>query len=461
MAALLFVASALALGTLWVAWSRHARAELDARLDAISARHEPYLMEYFSTPSLPANENAVTYLIRAAESVSDEVITPASSATAYPPYRADSPQWISEADAAVRANARSLEDARTARAVPGVDWNFHPTPTEPGPNMSGLNTLRNLANALADAALDVHAHGDDHEAIERIHDLIREADAIDQWPAVFSHLTAIGMESLAIDFLAEIAPELRIAGSAESPPVLPISAADPADIRRLISTLLDDRAALSRAVRVSTYERAAALASIANVRAHATVLRPMLDLEAVRILDDFANVLLAENQTDWVSAARILPDDILLSENRSSSPAPDRGYRESRMISSQVLFPHRHFEVFVEWVAIGRRRALATSLAIQLFRADQHRWPAALDELVPRFLPAVPTDRLDPRNRPIRYLMEHPTPAIDRPMLLYDAPTDPGPPPSAPVFSNGGAGPKWLDVSHWSPPPATARTPAR
>ena len=60
------------------------------------------------------------------------------------------------------------------------------------------------------------------------------------------------------------------------------------------------------------------------------------------------------------------------------------------------------------------RRVVAIMLAIQLYKFDhQNKLPAALSDLVPTYLPAVPRDPFDPANGPIRYLPKR------RPPILY------------------------------------------
>ena len=58
------------------------------------------------------------------------------------------------------------------------------------------------------------------------------------------------------------------------------------------------------------------------------------------------------------------------------------------------------------------RRMAATAVAIRLYEWDHGRRPATLDELVPKYLPAVPADPFTADGSPIRYL-----PEAERPLL--------------------------------------------
>ncbi|MCE7974100.1 MAG: hypothetical protein DYG92_07205 [Leptolyngbya sp. PLA1] len=49
----------------------------------------------------------------------------------------------------------------------------------------------------------------------------------------------------------------------------------------------------------------------------------------------------------------------------------------------------------------ARRAAVLVRLALELHKRETGRWPASLDELVPRYLPSVPSDPFD--GKPLRY----------------------------------------------------------
>jgi hypothetical protein len=53
--------------------------------------------------------------------------------------------------------------------------------------------------------------------------------------------------------------------------------------------------------------------------------------------------------------------------------------------------------------AVAQRRMLIVSLALRLYYADQNKFPASLDELVPKYLPSVPQDPFMPAGTPLRY----------------------------------------------------------
>ncbi|MCI0335695.1 MAG: hypothetical protein L0228_21015 [Planctomycetes bacterium] len=73
-------------------------------------------------------------------------------------------------------------------------------------------------------------------------------------------------------------------------------------------------------------------------------------------------------------------------------------------------------------------RLLISELALTRFHHDHDRWPAALAELVPKYLPAIPADPFDPTGQPIRYLR------TDETYVLYSV--------GANGADEGGAAPK-------------------
>src|SRR5436190_374255 len=100
---------------------------------------------------------------------------------AYPPRF----RWL------IRLALASIALARQARSHPHVDWGIPLTRPSFSILLPSLNTSRNLANLLADAALHAHLHGDDAEAVERLRDLHYLARAVDRQPFLISHLVSV------------------------------------------------------------------------------------------------------------------------------------------------------------------------------------------------------------------------------------------------------------------------------
>jgi hypothetical protein len=72
-----------------------------------------------------------------------------------------------------------------------------------------------------------------------------------------------------------------------------------------------------------------------------------------------------------------------------------------------ILRPSVDRAVVQHFAGRTNRHLAATALAINLYRADHNgAFPAKLDELVPKYLPAVPADPLLAAESPIGYITD-------------------------------------------------------
>ena len=169
-----------------------------------------------------------------------------------------------------------------------------------------------------------------------------------------------------------------------------------ATVERLVRQLRDESAvaaAWERAVRGSVFFT---VADMAYVGSRLRVLAPMADLEVARTADRFASALAAARQPD-------LPAAVAAAGPRWSSPAVKR-YPLIYPSADDPSAPRcgRQFsDQSADWVpaaianhfrVVAVRRATAVLLALRLYRLDHGRWPAAVADLAPAYLPAVPLD---------------------------------------------------------------------
>jgi len=68
------------------------------------------------------------------------------------------------------------------------------------------------------------------------------------------------------------------------------------------------------------------------------------------------------------------------------------------------------------WIAMQRRDATLTALALELYRREHGEWPETLAELTPRLMPTVPVDQYD--GQPLKYRL------IDGQPILYSVGAD-------------------------------------
>jgi hypothetical protein len=122
----------------------------------------------------------------------------------------------------------------------------------------------------------------------------------------------------------------------------------------------------------------------------------------------------------------------------------------------------------MNWRVAMDRRLAAVGLAVQLYRAEHDRWPASMDELVPKYLPQVPRDPMAADGSGLRYLLVRGglPGGGDRPLAYSAGPDGAFGTANPPVLPNYGwmtsTGDQWRDLARWQPPaPATTQPVAR
>ncbi|HEX4793776.1 MAG TPA: hypothetical protein VH370_08295 [Humisphaera sp.] len=446
---------------LWLWWAHIANQRLAAQVAAIAARGEPLYPKDFDPPPVPAGQNAATYFAAACSAIVFPPATPSSSSMSYAGYPPFPQAWHDAANQAVAANQQTLQLARKAQAYAQADWGHgHAAhraqwPMRASPNLNGL---RYLANLLGDAALLAHEQGNDLEAIERIRDLLHEADAIDNHSiSIINHLTGYGIEALAVDRLEVIAPDLRVdtelgATPAPSPKGSPAAAAT---IREMIHELLNEQWSHERSLACALAIRMEEFDTLDELSERSDLLKPMVQLDAVRLLEDTQWGLRAVEQPNWPSAeAMLAARPRLFAESSSYGPQPaETKIRFSHFLASEVGMRIESL-ILQEFRHVAERRVAATALAVRLYRAEHHSWPARLDDLCPGFLPTVPIDPFSADGKPLGYVILRAVlpGGADRPLLFLNAPNetvDKAPP--QPSFGWAGKNTQWRDLARWAP----------
>jgi hypothetical protein len=439
---------------LWLWWAHVAHARLQARIDAILARHEPLYPSDFFPTALPDDQNAANYYRAAIAAKAPNVDSPGSSNfhfNNYPPYP---PVWFQLADGAVVANPRTLALVRQARKFDRAQWVVNPSNPVIATPLSHLNPSRDLANLVADAGLDAHLHRDDAEAIERIRDVLHQARALNDVTLV-TRLTSLGIQSLAMDRLETItSDDLQI--ETGNSPGASRNAASRQTVIELIGELCDEETPRHWRRNALLGERMTQFDMTMWYANHATLLRPMFQLEAVRCLENGEYNLHASEQPDWRAAKAVLAAPPLLQTVApfSATPRPDAP-RFSRILTSVLLGSvDRYIEV--EFRMTAERRVAAVMLATRLYRTDHGHWPTNLDELVPRYLPHVPLDPFMSVDTRIGYVVlpKGLPDGRDRPMVYFE-PSGQGTtslPAGNPIFGwQSVRSRQWRDLTTWAP----------
>lgn len=459
-----------------LAWGRHMSGALADAEAAARARGGAVTVDDLNrADDIPQATNAATYYKQATAALRP-VYGPSSSTlywAEYPPYP---PAWHKLADAAVRANGPAFTLARAARPHPRSDWGTRYTsPLLMSPTMT-LNTSRELANQLADAALYEHVQGDDAAAIEYARDVLHLSRSLDQETTLIHHLVAIGIEAVALQRLMIIAPALDITPGADLPAgtVPPGGAARRGQVEALIRDLLEKP--------VPGERTAAALRGTEAVLARDTlrwftrsnwIIAPAIDgLDRQVLTSAEANARAATQPTAALASA--------------ATPAPPASGNavSTRVSAAGAATPTKSAGALADWFGgiranhsavieqdmriLAERRMAAVSLAARLYGIDHAGdWPHKLDELVPRYLPAVPRDPFRADGGPLAYLVtKNPVDGAERPVVYHvssdgaaETPSDGSTLPPEPTYSwtigrtpgRASAPDQWRDLSRFAP----------
>jgi hypothetical protein len=422
-AAILFV---LALIGLRIWWGHVAEARLQAKIAEYRAEGEPVLVEDFVYPPIPDAENGARFIQRAAAQMSgalelDDVIVGLRDGTL----------GAADAHAFLESYADPLQLAHEARLRTSVDWGVALTSPVFGTMVLSLAPQRELAKALCIAAHYEHAIGDDAAAVESLRDVLglgRHFSAPQHF--LIGWLGGVSMDSLAVRTIEEIATNLRVGEASVSADGVDHSAKR-AQVSELIRELLDVAPLVESWKWAMQSERmgqldamhsmisgrngtgllagisppASTQSLVTMVRSGATfIIAPAWKLDAPRLMERCDNYLRAADQENWPAAQRsLLPDPVTVSHDGAAGIA---------RVFSRMLTPSFAAALKQQYVAMTNRRFAATALAIRVYELEHGRRPAALADLVPEYLPAVPLDPLDPNDGPLRYTPDAPWPLL-------------------------------------------------
>jgi hypothetical protein len=406
--AVLVVTAIIALIGLRLWWGHVADRELQEMANAAHARGEPFWPEDFDPAPVPDANNAGLSLSKAAAAIvmNTQYNTVNDSNSSDLP----TPALLQTIGAVLTTNRSSLQLARQARSQTQIDWGIRartPVLTTYLPSRL-LTGQRHLANLLSWAALHAHATGNDLEAIEYLRDILRQAEALAHaTPTLVSDMVVTGIVKLAADRVHDLAWDLSLEG--ESSPAK--SPATRKQVRDLIAELLNEESFRQGAVLSWEGERMMNLDAVHHVRGGFVdpvlqfwFVKPMFDLDGVRLARSDEGRARATTQPNWPAAKKQIAS---ASNDDTSSIA-----RLTQLIST-VMEPSTERAILLQFRALTERRVAAIELAIRLYRVDHHgNYPASLNELTPRYLPAVPLDPMAVGATPMRYRPEAKPPVV-------------------------------------------------
>jgi len=387
----------LLLAACWLQWSWRANAALDLELSLIRMRCQS--VSESEIVSVERDDAAAALFFQAID--------------AYQPsgrgYSRDdlpkSPAWLASAQQQMFTQNRSLDLVRTARNASSAIA-AATRPDDPS-QVRGFRAL-SLFCLLNDLALYSHQAGDDAAAVQYLLDseaffrFIYTTPAPSEVPHL-NQLYALRSCGTIPARVRVIAVRLVSASSATTRP------ADPQQVRLLIKQLLDTPVLLVGYHKSIVLVRSAQLDRLTAEPAGWCLLRP------------YSSTLTADVLGRYRSA-----DQYLLQQYAKPLYDPLRGNAElpAAEIFSSALgqYGQRYRDAdmkegaFEVLAVLADRRIAAVSLAFRLFIFDHGHYPAALDELVPEYLPEIPRDPFSPDRGPFRYALVN---GGKRPILYY------------------------------------------
>ena len=404
-------------------WGQRAAHRLDREVLALAAAGEPVTPQALLGPALPDEQNAAVDLRASADSIE-------SSA------KSDALRWVLDTEpappltegerCAIGALMYEHRDAfarvRAARARAGVDWQVRLASPLFDTPAKDVYRLSDLAELLELAVLYEHARGDHGAALQHVRDVLFVSRAAGGHP----RSTGSSFVEAAALRLCQVAPELRVAPDGRD------GAATPADVASAVSELLDDKPSRRALVRWLQWERLVLLdasTELANGGLPWTRILPTCvygdrhsefekafdqrvsrltdaafpHLFRAMILDDGAIMVrhathvsrVAAESPDWPTAARRGVQHPL-HETTSA-------WRLFRHATVGLLLPRFDRVLSGHYRVTAARRLAATALAIRWYACEHNgELPARLEDLVPKYLPAVPLDPLAD-GRPLNY----------------------------------------------------------
>lgn len=408
-----------------LAWGWHAHRAFERAIAEIKQRGEPIEPEDFDGPEIPDEENAALVYLKAIETADftddeREFIDNAINLINWP---SESMVWgdaeQATADQLETKYSNSLRLIRTARSRSGANWGQrYRSPMDVAlPQISGHRWNGKLLSVLSAAAV---RRGEPEAAAEFILDSIIYMDQLDNEPSTITHLVAMAGFSLTCQCLEDALPRMPSLTEARNLPNEGGASTARKTIEVILRKLLDESRFTQSGVTRMCFERAfhvdAARCVARGQRSWdfafqwASMARPdwwqraMMWPVAPVFLDDgrramvrFDRLIAAIRLENWPAASVAgKPNSGTPSAwMRLARPLSATGDDNSEMLQRVMMLRFR---------ALAIRRMAATAVAIRLFQEDYGRRPESLEELVPKYLPAVPRDPMAENDAAIRYL---------------------------------------------------------
>jgi len=311
-------------------------------------------------------------------------------------------QSLAAAEAYVRTNKAHLESVRNAlRLRPSCRFAVS-IPSGFAALMPHLPQLKAEAQSFRMVALIAVEHGVADEAIHALKDVEKIGKALANEPFLISQLVRVACYAIVIEDVERLVSRRSLSDTQ----LTELSAL----LKRLqMSGALKDSYIAERASSWSVFEMPDAMVAEIN-RSNDDSDDPGLDAAESRLGIQLINVtgivsadrrFMLETMEEAVALAEKDTPESLTRIESLFDGIGDRAFRFPPKLISAMLLPSlsRAAQKFAALEA--RRRAGVTAIAVERYRlANGGRMPHLLDELVPLFLPQVPTDPFD--GKPLR-----------------------------------------------------------
>ncbi len=371
-------------------WWRMAHRRYQSVIDAAYARGEPVLPRDFEqrekvldeqNVALPLMDAATEFGLRSLNPIRydlSDVLNP----------RAED---VTAVKKLMTENQRAFALVRSAVLRPGAYWNIQLQTPVSNPWGDILDTHWNLAALLGISARINHNEGNDREALEIIRDILIISVAIQSGPSTLNEeQTVWQLTRIACQLLDNLATTDCKIVAAEGPERPFERSTTRSQFRGVIAMLLDDER--FRAAQVKAWYG-----------------RRMEELDNARFVANGGTVYLQGRpwsgaDTPWMLRPKIILESIPRAELLTRYAT---AFAQSNWQSARGIHPGGSYEFDVlndYFRSVTMRHVTALRLAILLYRRDhQNTYPVKLTDLVPTYLPNLPSDPYASDGRPLAY----------------------------------------------------------
>ena len=414
----------------------HLQSQIDTQVQAIADRGEPIYFDDMRQDPVPDAENKFHFVTLALQQwpmvkamkapgyywspedgvdqlqIKPMLITDSAwyqDAEDYPDIFADP---ITDNAAYLKQLEPVFELLRQAEAAPRVDHHLQLTDNPLDILLPHLGNTRKMARLLKDATERAIAMDDDDLALELIRLQWTIADALSGKPSMLiGHLVYLSIDSVARASILESLHQLDISNSPEDPARLMFE--------QLIAQLLDEQVIHRSLIEAYMTERWSMYNTINNALNKSNKLYSFYTHSPAK--PTFFTSVMA-----WVFKPLVLYDQSFVIEQNNKLVDIVRPYPLNHDIYDQLhemqndfddqiettpfkhmlsdmIFPALFVSARTHLQAVIDRRLTAVAMAARLYQIDHGQLPDRLEDLVPDYLSAVPTDPMSPAGQPLQY----------------------------------------------------------